>query len=210
MPKQPTTPSPFSGRAECVGFDLRSSCDLLGVPVQVPSETAPRVRVGSSEPISFAQRFATSGSFDGLFREGMSLVEEVADYLDGEGKIAARSLRPPVSVIYATESMRLTTRLLDVASWLVVQRAVRDRSMTTEEANAKRSRLKLRRLPTPASINQFDQLPAGLQSLIVRSCNLVDRLLRLDAAIRNGAKLSFEEANPVAGQLKRLEAAFRN
>lgn len=181
-----------------------------GVAVQVTSDKVERARGGAGEPISFAQRFANSDGFDRVFREGMSLVEEVADYLDGEGKIAARSLRPPASVIYATESMRLTTRLLDVASWLVVQRAIKDRYVSPEHAEAKRSRVKLRRLAPPSSIKGFAQLPEGLQSLIIRSSSLIDRLLQLDAAIQNTNRpaVTPASANPVAGQLKLLESAF--
>src|SRR5919108_3720902 len=69
--------------------------------------------------VSFGERFAASELFDRVFQEGMALVERTAAYLDGEGRKEAKLLRPPVSVIYATESMRLTTRLLELASWLV-------------------------------------------------------------------------------------------
>ena len=46
----------------------------------------------------------------------MGLVERTAAYLDGQGRKEARALRGPVAVLYATESMRLTTRLLELAS----------------------------------------------------------------------------------------------
>ncbi len=50
----------------------------------------------------------------------MTLVEETADYLDGDGRHAARELPRPASIVYATESMRLTTRLMQLASWLLL------------------------------------------------------------------------------------------
>ena len=63
------------------------------------------------------EHFAASDQFDAIFKEGMGLVERTAAYLDGPGRKEARALRGPVAVLYATESMRLTTRLLELASW---------------------------------------------------------------------------------------------
>ena len=65
--------------------------------------------------ISFGEHFAASDQFDAIFKEGMGLVERAAAYLDGPGRREARQLRGPASMLYATESMRLTTRLLELA-----------------------------------------------------------------------------------------------
>ena len=78
-----------------------------------------------STTVSFGERFAASDQFDAIFREGMGLVERTAAYLDGQGRKEARALRGPVAVLYATESMRLTTRLLELASWLMIRRALK-------------------------------------------------------------------------------------
>src|SRR5262245_53292405 len=66
---------------------------------------------------------ANKESFMALFREGMALVEETANYLDGEGRRESKALVPFVSLAYATESMRLTTRLTQLATWLLARRA---------------------------------------------------------------------------------------
>ena len=79
---------------------------------------------GDSVTVSFGTKFAQSDQFKTVFREGMALVEAAATYLDGEGRKEARRLRPPHSLGYATESMRLTTRLMQLASWLLIRRAV--------------------------------------------------------------------------------------
>ena len=70
--------------------------------------------------------FASSELFDRTFQEGMALVEETAAYLDGPGRQESKSLDRRAALGYASESMRLTTRLMQVASWLLVQRAVRE------------------------------------------------------------------------------------
>ena len=94
--------------------------------------------------ISFGERFAASDQFDAIFKEGMALVEHTARYLDGPGRLEARKLRGPLSVLYATESMRLTTRLLELASWLMIRRALKSGEISAEEARTKRQRVKLK------------------------------------------------------------------
>ena len=78
--------------------------------------------------------FARSELFDRTFREGMELVEETAAYLDGEGRRDSKMLSRSAALAYAAESMKLTTRLMQIASWLLVQRAVRENDMTAETA----------------------------------------------------------------------------
>src|SRR5262245_7012915 len=76
--------------------------------------------------ISFGERFAASDQFDAIFREGMALVERTAAYLDGPGRKEAKALAGPAAVLYASESMRLTTRLLELASWLMIRRSFKE------------------------------------------------------------------------------------
>ena len=75
----------------------------------------------------------------------MTLVEEAAAYLDGPGREESRALPRPAALAYSTESMRLTTRLMQVASWLLLQRAVNEGELTPSEARAERVRVKLSR-----------------------------------------------------------------
>ena len=88
--------------------------------------------------VSFGERFQASDQFDGVFKEGMALVERTAAYLEGPGRTEAKRLPAAVNVLYATESMRLTTRLLDMASWLLIRRALKEGEISedgsTEEA----------------------------------------------------------------------------
>ena len=60
--------------------------------------------------------FARSELFDRTFREGMELVEETAAYLDGEGRRDSKMLSRAAPLAYAAESMKLTTRLMQIAS----------------------------------------------------------------------------------------------
>src|SRR5258708_26119556 len=82
--------------------------------------------------VQFSERLTNSTAFGNLFREGMDLVEETAAYLDGVGRSEAKALDRSVSLTYATESMRLTTRLMQLASWLLLHRAVKEGEMTLD------------------------------------------------------------------------------
>jgi regulator of CtrA degradation len=158
--------------------------------------------------VSFGERFAASDQFDAIFKEGMGLVERTAAYLDGQGRKEARALRGPVAVLYATESMRLTTRLLELASWLMIRRALKEGEITQAEARTKRERVKLRAPGRPAHVKGYAELPQGLRTLIDTSYALNDRIFQLDRAIEGGIEEAARLGNPVGAQVTRLEEAF--
>ena len=70
-----------------------------------------------------------------------------------------------VNVLYATESMRLTTRLLDLASWLLIRRALKEGDISEAEAQKKRQRVALQAPAQPSHVSGFASLPQGLRSL---------------------------------------------
>src|SRR5499425_2096569 len=96
-----------------------------------------------AEPVSFGEKLASSQSFTALFREGMALVEETAAYLDGPGRRESKILERRGALAYATESMRLTTRLMQLASWLLLHRAVKEGEMSLAQASKEKSKVKL-------------------------------------------------------------------
>ena len=164
----------------------------------------------ATEAIWFAGRFANSEKFDAVYREGMSLVERTAQYLDGPGRAEAKSLAAPVTLVYATESMRLTTRLLEIASWLMIYRAVKDGEIDAGVARQRRRKLRLKQIGRPQHVKHYELLPIGLRQLIEASFSFNDRIVQLDKAMNEGrtdaAQLS--APNPVIQQLQQLEAAF--
>jgi len=94
-------------------------------------------------PVNFGERLANSDVFSTLFREGMALVEETATYLDGPGRAESKKLERGAALAYATESMRLTTRLMQLASWLLLHRAVKEGEMSLAQANKEKAKVKL-------------------------------------------------------------------
>ena len=149
--------------------------------------------------------FARSELFDRTFDEGMELVEEIAAYLDGEGRRDSKILSRAAALAYAAESMKLTTRLMQIASWLLVQRAVREGDMTAEAACEPRYRLNARKVEAEPT---HPELPIALVEYLVRVEKLFDRALYLDQRMYLDVQ-DEAPANPVQSQLDRLEAAFR-
>jgi regulator of CtrA degradation len=154
--------------------------------------------------IPFARGFVKSDAFMTLFREGMGLVEATAGYLDSEGRAESAALPREVSLTYATESMRLTTRLMQIASWLLVQRAVAEGEMTSEQARAENNKVKLNEAMLQPSSAEAARLPQRLRDLIAHSQRLQERIRHLDEQM-SGAR-SAPRLNPVLGQLQTLQA----
>lgn len=151
------------------------------------------------------QDFARSELFERTFLEGMELVEETAAYLDGAGRQASKLLSRHAALAYASESMRLTTRLMQLASWLLVQRAVREGDMKAEAACEDRYRL-AEESPRPEDDAEGD-LPPDLRVLLERSERLFERARRLDRSMYIDAAHG-QVDHPVLSQFDRLRTAF--
>lgn len=157
--------------------------------------------------VSFTQRMVASEGFRVLFREGMTLVEETAAYLDGPGRSESRALNRNDALAYASESMRLTTRLMQLTSWLLLQRAVNEGELTREEAEKEHSRIKVSAQDVASSPELFELLPEMLRALVDRSLRLQERILRIDADLKGKAPEPAAH-NPVASQIGVLQAAL--
>jgi len=162
-----------------------------------------RRRSDHGEPLSFGRAYAKSDTFRTLFKEGMSLVEETADYLDGPGREAARRLAGPASILYATESMRLTTRLMQLASWLLLHRSVREGDMTADRAREEKRKIRVEPVPAEREGAGWEELPEEFRRLLWRSFNLQKRVERIDAALLDAPVAT---VNPVSRQIDQLAA----
>lgn len=162
----------------------------------------------SASPVAFGRRLAASDAFTAMFREGMTLVEETATYLDGQGRRESQRLSRQAALTYATESMRLTTRLMQLASWLLLQRAVNEGDLSVEQASQERAKVKLNGLSSATGGAAWDELPAQLRLLIERSVALQERVLRLDGVLMHAPDFEVAE-NPVRRAQNRIAGAFQ-
>lgn len=164
----------------------------------------------NSGTIDFLAKFTDSDQFEKTFKEGMGLVEETANYLDGDGRVDARVLDRVGAVAYATESMRLTTRLMQMASWLLLQRAIGSGELSTQEVSREKHRINLGEIGRGHDLKGGEQLPDGLKSLVDRSLRLLERIKTLDSMLnRVQPANSDEETSPVSAQITMLKRAFK-
>ncbi|MEM0900485.1 MAG: DUF1465 family protein [Pseudomonadota bacterium] len=159
--------------------------------------------------VSFSRRKLASQSFQSLYDEGMTLVEETATYLDGIGREEAKCLRRAATSLYAAESMRLTTRLMQISSWLLLHRAQNTGEVSDGQVEDERSKIRLDTVSADRSTVGWDELPQPFLKLIARSLRLQHRVTCLDAELYSDEYGDEEtDANPVNAQIALLRTAF--
>jgi regulator of CtrA degradation len=162
--------------------------------------------------IKLAERRIFSQSFKPLYNEGMSLVERAAEYLDGMGRAEAKKMSRLAATLYAAESMRLTTRLMQVASWLLLQRAANSGEMTRDQVATEKSKVRLDTASASDDSVGWTELPADFRDLVNHSLSLQGRVRRLDDEIyglnSSAARSEPRKTNPVSDQITLLKTAF--
>jgi regulator of CtrA degradation len=162
--------------------------------------------------ISLAERRVFSASFRPLYDEGMRLVEQAAEYLDGEGRTEAKRLSRIAATLYAAESMRLTTRLMQIASWLLLQRAANSGEMTRDQVASEKTKVRLDTASAQQDVAGWDELPETFRDIVGRSLSLQSLVRRMDEEIYGGGRAATQRvrapANPVSEQLTLLNTAF--
>ncbi len=164
----------------------------------------------AAEPVDFGRTFVQSEAFRALFQEGMDLVGETAAYLDGPGRAESAHLSREGARVYAAESMRLTTRLMQIASWLLVQRAAAEGEIGSDQVRQESNRIRIAAHGSATTETEFDRLPGGLRELIGLSARLHARILHLDLLISDPAQPPPPPSgHPVAVQRQLIERAFQ-
>lgn len=176
--------------------------------------TAPSETPGG-ELVNLAERRVASPAFMGLFADGIALIDEAADYLDGIGRADSALLGRRLQTDYARQSRALSTRLMNLTSWLLLQRAVNDGDMSMADALAEGAKVDLGGdAGSPDAEAADPRLPGVLLELIARSFELQRQVRQLDTALRMRIGVSATTVteprigNGVAGQLGRLRSAF--
>ena len=163
----------------------------------------------SGNTISFGKKYTESEKFSAVFKEGMELVEATAAYLDGEGRKDARSLADNGSLAYATESMRLTTRLMQLASWLLIRRAVNEGEMTPQQAFEEQNKVKFQTTASSVDKEVYEALPARLKELNEASLNLHRRVIAIDKLLKSElSDLTGDAPQAINDHMSRLTEAF--
>jgi regulator of CtrA degradation len=115
------------------------------------------------------------------------------------------------ATLYAAESMRLTTRLMQVASWLLLQRAANSGEMSREQVAAEKSKVRLDTASANENAPGWPELPAAFREIVVRSLRLQAVVRRMDEEIygEGAAEPGPRRAgNPVSDQITLLNTVF--
>lgn len=118
------------------------------------------------------------------YDEALLLVHDARDYLSGQGRRDAQALDHAGSLAYATESLRLTTRLTESMAWLFYQRAIHDGEVKAEEVPPEELHLQHQESCLTEHSRHLALLPEFLSSLMERSILLYRRIERLDQMAR--------------------------
>ncbi|WP_019998214.1 protease adaptor protein RcdA [Aureimonas ureilytica] len=163
----------------------------------------------SFQTVRIAERLAFSASFQPIFDAGMNLVDETAAYLDGDGRRDVKTLSRGAATLYAAESMRLTTRLMQVASWLLLQRAANQGDMSRSQVEAEKGKVRLDSSAEGVDSPFYDELPESFRDIVERALLLERRIAMLDREIYGSpAPVETVAPNPVGQQIDLLRTAF--
>ena len=166
-----------------------------------------------AKTVKLAERRVFSQSFKPLYNEGMGLVEQTAEYLDGQGRAEAKKLSRLGATLYAAESMRLTTRLMQIASWLLLQRAANSGEMTRDQVASEKSKVRLDTASAHEEADGWAELPADFIDLVTRSLRLQALVRRMDEEVYGAGNVTTlpppgRRSNPVSDQITLLNTAF--
>lgn len=165
----------------------------------------------TNTPVRLAERRIFSDRFKPLYSDGMKLVEEAAAYLDGEGRAEAKKLSRIAATLYAAESMRLTTRLMQIASWLLLQRAANNGEMSRAQVAEEKSKVQLETPSASRSTQSWEELPAKFIDIVERSLQMQTLVKRFDEQLypkAGSAQAAEPKRNAVNDQMTLLHAAF--
>lgn len=148
----------------------------------------------------------TSKVVDSLYVEAMVLADEARAYFDSAAREDRLQLDPLARVGFACESLKVTTRLMQVIAWLLTQRGVAAGEIDPGAAASPERRLG----DAPESDEALvEKLPEPAVALIRSSQELYERVRRIDDHAGWGAGAAPEpQASPARSLLSRLQRSF--
>lgn len=120
---------------------------------------------------------------DGTYREALALTREARDYVQHQERRDRAALPPDQQLVASCESLRLTARLTQVVSWLLVQKAVQAGEIDRARAASPELRLAGQEVCRPTEPAGTIAMPDRLAELLARSHALYQRVERLDALL---------------------------
>jgi len=137
---------------------------------------------------------------DSLYVEAMVLADEARAYFDSSGRDDRLALDPKVRIGFACESLKVTTRLMQVVAWLMTQRAISAGELARSAASGAERRLG----DSPESDEEIlPLLPEAALALVRSSQDLYDRVRRIDEGAGAAAETQPSPARTLLSRLQR-------
>lgn len=118
--------------------------------------------------------------FNKTFEETVELLHSTKQYISSSKTASDNS--PMQKLAYCQETMRLTTQLTHIMSWLLMQKAIHAGEITLEEFIKKDRALQDESICFKS--NKEHKLPLELRMLLEKSQHLFTRVSRLDQMMR--------------------------
>ena len=162
----------------------------------------------NSALLSFRDKFISSRQFAQLYREGMDLVEETAEYLDrAAGSKSKRLARAGKHCLHLRKHQAHdpahAARV--VAPGPPCHRHGRDHGLPKRIRTGIKLTLVAQSSCPPEC---FDELPETFKRLIDESHRLYGRILRLDPLLSEGYSAIDGAASPISPQIERIKLEF--
>ena len=120
--------------------------------------------------------------FTRTYDEALDMVVEARNYMTYMEPRENSSCHRRRDTKYTIEAMRITSRLLQVMAWLMLVRAVQRGEICQEEIQLDNNRLSGQEVCLGTALGDFNP-PIGLRSLLDRSHDLYQRVLRLEEMV---------------------------
>lgn len=138
---------------------------------------------------------------DGLYVEAMVLADEARSYFDRGGLDDREMLSPADRVAFSCESLKVTTRLMHVVSWLLLRRAADAGELRMSELGHASHRLGD---AAETDDSAMAMMPDRAKVIIDASRDLYLRIKRLDDELMRNAPVT----SPARSLLDRLERSL--
>jgi len=162
----------------------------------------------SGNMVVLVEHAAFAAAFAQLYSQGMTLIDQASAYFSGEGRQAAQRLGHEAAIVYACEVKRLSYRLMQIASWLLLQRAMREQDMTADVLARQKKSVALDMQPAAHDHALWDELPPRFRILSEETWRFIERARCMESPGSHATKAPAADSNPVNEQLLKLKNAF--
>ncbi len=132
--------------------------------------------------------------FDRLFDDNIKLIERTIVYLERESPADREHLSVGGKLVFATESMRLTSQLMQSMAWLLARKALQRGEISEFEAASPTYRLGTNSACSAESLAGTETLPSRFRALLAEGRSSYLRIARLDQfAYGGGHQLAFKD-----------------